>query len=139
MSRFVAIGVLMLAVAVGQTVPVSADNSAKDLAARIEAIPVQTLTVTGRAVLERRRIRAGLQRLPVYYGLPKAQGGCPQSSWCTAQAFQCERRLVGPATWAARHIHLCNGLFYGSRNSSLETNLIDWSDAPERSVAASAC
>jgi dienelactone hydrolase len=46
MSRFVIIGLLMLAVAVGQTVAVSVDNTSKDLAARVEAIPVQTLTIT---------------------------------------------------------------------------------------------
>ena len=42
----------MLAVAVGQTVAVSADNTSKDLAARVEAIPVQTLTVTDEQFLK---------------------------------------------------------------------------------------
>ena len=52
MSRSVIIGLLMLAVAVGQTVAVSADNTSKDLAARVEAIPVQTLTVTDEQFLK---------------------------------------------------------------------------------------
>jgi hypothetical protein len=52
MNRPVIIGLLMLAVAVGQTVAVSADNTSKELAARVEAIPVQTLTVTDEQFLK---------------------------------------------------------------------------------------
>jgi dienelactone hydrolase len=52
MSRSVTIGLLMLTVAVAQTVAVSADNTSKDLAARVEAIPVQTLTVTDEQFLK---------------------------------------------------------------------------------------
>ena len=57
MSRSMIIGLLMLAVAVGQTVAVSADNTSKELAARVEAIPLQTLTVTG-CIADCPRLRA---------------------------------------------------------------------------------
>jgi hypothetical protein len=52
MSRSVIIGLLMLAVTVGQTVAVSADNPSKDLAARVEATPVQTLTMSDEQLLK---------------------------------------------------------------------------------------
>ena len=52
MSRSMIIGLLMLTVAFEQTVRVSADNTSKELAARVEAIPVQTLTVTDEQFLK---------------------------------------------------------------------------------------
>jgi hypothetical protein len=52
MSRCVTIGLLMFAVALGQMVAVAADNTSKDMAARIEVIPVQTLTITDEQFLK---------------------------------------------------------------------------------------
>ena len=52
MSRSVTIGLLMLGVAFEQTVAVSAENASKELAARIEAIPVQTVTITDEQFLK---------------------------------------------------------------------------------------
>ena len=72
--------------AVGQTVAVAADNTSKDMTARIEAIPVQTLTITDEQFLKGDaygrpttiagvlRIAQGSGRLPAVVLVPGSGG-----------------------------------------------------------------
>jgi len=84
MIRCVTTGLFMLAV--GQTVAVAADNTSKDMTARIEAIPVQTLTITDEQFLKGDaygrpttiagvlRIAQGSGRLPAVVLVPGSGG-----------------------------------------------------------------
>ena len=115
MNRPVIIGLLMLAVAVGQTVAVSADNTSKELAARVEAIPVQTMTVTDEQFLKgdahgRPTTIAGVLRIAQGSGRLPAVILVHGSGGFNANVDLWDRQF-------ARYIHLCNGLICGSRNS----------------------
>ena len=131
MSRSVIVGLLMLAVAVGQTVAVSADNPSKDLAARVEVIPVQTLTVTDEQFLKGDaygrpttiagvlRIAQGSGRLPAVI-LVHGSGGFNANVDLWDQQFgplgistfamelfyrsrNCQHRRRSVATWSTKH------------------------------------
>src|ERR1700746_4099852 len=52
MSRCVTVGLVMLAPASGQTAAVAADDTSKNMASRVEAIPVQTLTISDEQFLK---------------------------------------------------------------------------------------
>jgi hypothetical protein len=79
MGRLVPIGLLTLAAALGQTPIVAADDAQKDMAARIEVIPVQTLTISDEQFLKgdaygRPTTIAGMLRIAQGSGrLPAAQ------------------------------------------------------------------
>jgi hypothetical protein len=126
MSRCVTIGLLMLAVAFGQTLAVSANHTSKDLAARIEAIPVQTLTITDEQFLKGDeygrptsiagvlRIAQGSGRLPAVI-LVHGSGGFNANIdlwdqqlgpfcdgfFCRSRNSEYRRRSV--ATWSAKY------------------------------------